>query len=256
MAPSADFDRTDPGAWPNRDPLRLTLVAGVMIMVIVSRAIAWLQDPTLVTDLTSAPETVRVALPDGRDLYVGTSEVTVADWSVCVEAGACPAPKGFHTRSQDLPMTEVNWLDTQSYLFWLQQQTGQEWRLPTQREWLVLAAERAPVARPPLFDDPRLAWAADYDLTATPRSVLPRKTGSFGYNSHGLADLTGNVWEWTSTCWSEGTGASETCRGVRIAMGEHQAALSELASNPAKSGCSAGVPPSAVGFRIVRTAQR
>jgi len=207
-------------------------------------------------DFPDAPAVMTVSLVDGSVLNVGQSEVTIREWAVCVTDEACMAPWHAAPPAPDLPVTGVNWLDVQDYLAWLSQKTGHVWRLPSRDEWLRFAAEAAPVPKAPLFKDPRLAWAADYDLTATPRSTIPRPIGSFGANSLGLVDLKGNVWEWTSTCWSDSAGASQHCRGVRIAMGEHDAVLSELTRDPSKAGCGGGIPPSAVGFRVIDTGRK
>lgn len=197
---------------------------------------------------------VVVTMGDGRIIAVGETEVRVADWALCVADGVCFEPRDFPSRDRNAPMTDVNWIDVGVYLSWLVETTGHAWRLPTKEEWLAFAAEAAPQPKRPLFDDPRLAWAADYDVTATPRSSRPRPTGEFGRNRLGVADLTGNVWEWTSTCWNGLDRSRPTnCGGVRIAMGEHEAKLSELTREPSKSGCAAGSPPAAVGFRVVRS---
>lgn len=197
------------------------------------------------------PGLVPLERASGPTLYVGHSEVTLSQWDVCVTAGACAVIARAAWAEPDHPVTGVSWLDVQVYLRWLSGRTGKAYRLPTRDEWLWIAADHAPVSRPKLFDDPRLAWAADYDLTARPRSSRTRPSGTFGVNQRGLSDLRGNVWEWTSTCWSDSAGASEDCRGVRIALGEHEAILSELTRDPGKAGCGAGIPPAAIGFRVV-----
>jgi len=61
-----------------------------------------------------------------------------------------------------LPMVGLKWEDIKVYLEWYQKSTGDRVRLPTQEEWMMLAADHLYTKRK-LFDDPRMAWTASYD---------------------------------------------------------------------------------------------
>ncbi len=79
--------------------------------------------------------------------------------------------------------------------------------------------------------------------------------GAFGMNEHGIQDLSGNVWEWTSSCYvrhrlDTGTEA-ENC-GVRIAEGRHRAYMIAFFRDPKAGACSVGIPPANLGVRLVR----
>lgn len=84
--------------------------------------------------------------------------------------------------------------------------------------------------------------------------------GSFGANEYGLLDLSGNVWEWTSTCFirqaldEDGNliGAPIINCGVRVAEGEHRAYVTDFVRDASAGGCAVGKPPSNLGFRLVR----
>jgi formylglycine-generating enzyme required for sulfatase activity len=79
-------------------------------------------------------------------------------------------------------------------------------------------------------------------------------------NEHGLQDIAGNVWEWTSTCFvrvaldeaGKPTVASTTNCGVRVVEGQHRAYVTDFIRDARAGGCAAGVPPSNLGFRLVR----
>ncbi len=190
--------------------------------------------------------------------------VSTADWLRCVDAGACTLPESPVDRP-DLPVTGVNWHDAQAYAAWLSADTGDTWRLPTDIEWAQAAAE--------LFRDdalgvesdpsnPAVRWLAEYAAESARSRDLDRElrpVGSLNVNSLGVHDIGGAVWEWTSTCLRRGeideNGAilreSETC-GIYIAEGLHRAAIIDFVRDPKSGGCSVGVPPANLGFRLVR----
>ena len=75
----------------------------------------------------------------------------------------------------------------------------------------------------------------------------------------GIADLAGPVWEWTATCGSRTTlgGSGETLShldscGVRLLEGKHRTPMNVFVRDAMGGGCSVGVPPDNLGFRLVR----
>ena len=96
------------------------------------------------------------------------------------------------------PAVGVCWYEARAYCAWLSVQTGQPWRLPSEAEWE--AAARGEQGR-------RYAWGDDFDAArantfathvrgTTPVGVFPG-----GDTPQGLADMSGNVWEWTSSVY-------------------------------------------------------
>lgn len=196
-------------------------------------------DPTLRT----------VELPGGSSLLVMKREVTRREWKACADAGACENLTGNIPASEpDKPMTGVNRFDVDAYIAWRNAEGGYNYRLPTVAEWNAIAAAlpRKPYRK--LFDDPRLAWAADYGAMEKVSAVV-EPSGSFGMLANGIADLGGNVWEWTASCAKEGI--SDTHCPAYSVEGSHQSALSVFVREPATGGCAAGTPPANIGFRLM-----
>ncbi len=96
------------------------------------------------------------------------------------------------------PVVGLTWFEASAYCAWLSAQTGDHYRLPSEVEWE--AAARGLKGR-------NYAWGDTYDAAhgnsfethiraTTPVGVFPQ-----GHTPEGIADLSGNVWEWTNTCW-------------------------------------------------------
>ncbi len=238
----------------NKTMSPLVLLSGLMVTAVLLGAVFVLSGMKDKPHIVPS-EFVSVKGPQGQ-LLVARYETSVEQWRACQESGACPALVG-DMDADVMPMVGLKWADIKAYLDWYQVNTGDRVRLPTQEEWALLAADHLHVERK-LFDDPRMAWAASYDMSRGPEDAVRKHIGAFGGNGLGLYDVRGNVWEWTSTCEPqvrEINGAAEPCFAGRVAMGKHRSVLSDQRRDPGKAGCSTGQPPDHVGFRIVKEAK-
>jgi formylglycine-generating enzyme required for sulfatase activity len=196
-------------------------------------------------------------------LDVMVEPVSQAEYARCVAAAACPKLKFVDPAAESLPVVGVSWLDATAYAEWYARQTGEDWRLPTDDEWAYAAAERFR-GEPPVAngDDFARRWLAKFDAdSAVARQVkAPQPFGHFGLNARGVADLAGNVWEWTNSCYERRAVAAggearlltRNCR-VRALEGEHRMFMSDFIRDGVTGGCSAGLPPTNLGFRLVRS---
>ncbi len=197
-------------------------------------------------------------------LEIMKHQVSAQDYARCVKAGVCQATGVAGTANA--AQTNVNFTDATAYAAWFSDQTGSLWRLPTDAEWLRAAGERG-------FDDgfdaaangadPSRRWIASYQREVALRGEVDltlHPLGHFGVNDLGVADIAGNVWEWTQTCFQNGTltpdgtaiaTLSDYC-GVRAVQGKHRAFVIDFIRDARSGGCAAGVPPDYLGFRLVR----
>ncbi|MCP1745275.1 formylglycine-generating enzyme required for sulfatase activity [Bradyrhizobium japonicum] len=202
------------------------------------------------------------AMRFNRPLHIMRHQVSSSDYQLCVQDGACRALDRGVAIGSDRPAVQVSWHDAQAYAGWLSRKTGRTYRLPSDAEWAFAAGSRfrddgAPVDA----DDPSKRWLSRYereserDLSDT--TAYP--FGKFGANEHGIEDLAGNVWEWTSTCFvrsridaAGNAGRATVNCGVRVAEGAHRAYVTDFIRDARAGGCAQGVPPANLGFRLVR----
>ena len=109
-----------------------------------------------------------------------------------------------------LPVVRVSWKEAVAYCEWLSEQTGREYRLPSEAEWEY--ACRAGSQTPFSCGDEISPSDANflYDENGT-RVGLGHRTlvGHFAANRFGLCDMHGNVCEWVADSWhSDYLGAS------------------------------------------------
>jgi formylglycine-generating enzyme required for sulfatase activity len=187
-------------------------------------------------------------------------QVTSGDFQRCVDDGTCrPLDARFRNSPADRPAVDLSWQDADNYADWLSRKSGETWRLPTDEEWIFAAGEKIDAGE--RFDrggqDQTPSSLPAY-YVFSPKTFAP---GSFGANRNGVSDIAGNVWEWTSTCLVQGAlndnGAlisEATNCGVRVAEGRHRAYITDIVRDPKSSGCT-GIPPTHLGFRLIRERQ-
>ena len=208
---------------------------------------------------------VTLAAPAPLDIM--RFEVREDEYRRCVAAGACEATSS-RGIPDDFPVTGVSFEDATAYARWLSSATGQTWRLPTIEEWAFAAGSKAVDHALKVETDasnPADRWLAAYDqesAAAVEGPSTPGPSGSFGLNEFGVADLSANVWEWTQTCLTRTTlptnphdaATSIASCGVRYLEGRHRSPMNVFVRDARGGGCSVGVPPENLGFRLVKQA--
>ncbi len=199
-----------------------------------------------------------------RPFEIMKYQVTVGDYERCVAQAVCEPRLNQGLDAANLPVTGVSHADATTYAKWFERQTGRSWRLPTDEEWAYAAGGRfvddaVNADRDP--ENPAARWLAMYqkfaDLETGADPVL-KPAGAYGTNERGVFDMSGNVWEWTDSCYRRSRiepDGSETliannC-GVRIAAGQHRSYVTFFIQDAKGGGCMVGAAPDYLGFRLV-----
>ena len=99
-----------------------------------------------------------------------------------------------------LPVVNVSWNDAVDYTKWLTEQSGHQYRLPSEREWEYAAA--AGSEKPYWWGYKLGRGQANCAICGSQWDARqPAPVGSFAANAFGLHDTIGNVLEWTSSCY-------------------------------------------------------
>jgi formylglycine-generating enzyme required for sulfatase activity len=145
---------------------------------------------------------------------IGRYEVTFDDWNLCVRGGGCngyrPSDNGWGKGKR--PVTNISYDDIESYIAWLNNKTGLQYRLPSEAEWEYVA--RAGQQRPFSTATGQSISARDANFNGqfpygpgAQAGEYTRKTvpvGSYPANSFGIHDIHGNVYEFVSDCYVAG----------------------------------------------------
>lgn len=135
------------------------------------------------------------------ELAVGRFEVTAEEWDACVDDGACPGADSASGRGQR-PVSGVSYSDAKRYTAWLARKTGRGYRLLSETEWEIYARAGAVTS---YRGGDRVSQLCASSIAAVVCG-RPRQAAAVGAekpNALGLADMTGNVWEWVEDCWAD-----------------------------------------------------
>ncbi|TGO03474.1 hypothetical protein PN36_05905 [Candidatus Thiomargarita nelsonii] len=145
---------------------------------------------------------------------MGRYEVTFAEYDKFAEATGRSKPDDRGWGRGNRPVINVSWHDATAYAKWLSQQTGEQYRLPTEAEWEYSARAGTKTKYwwgNEIGSNKANCWSCGDSFTNT------APVGSFEANPFGLYDMLGNVWEWTCSQY-EGKykGKEQQCMNKKI----------------------------------------
>jgi formylglycine-generating enzyme required for sulfatase activity len=126
-------------------------------------------------------------------LWMRQTEVTNGAYKQCVDQGACTPPNNSYWQEAELaehPLTHVSWQQANAYARWV------GGRLPTEAEF-ESGCQGPTEQEYPWGDAEPTAELSNYFEDVGSTTVV----GSYanGASPYGLLDMSGNVWEWTSS---------------------------------------------------------
>ena len=135
------------------------------------------------------------------DYYIGETEVTQELWSAVMGSN----PSNF-TGNMQRPVEKVSWDDCQTFIYKLNQLTGETFRLPTEAQWEYAArggnkSKGYTYSGSNVIDD--VAWYGENsDITTHPvKTKAP--------NELGIYDMSGNVYEWCFDWYGDYSSAAQ-----------------------------------------------
>jgi formylglycine-generating enzyme required for sulfatase activity/tRNA A-37 threonylcarbamoyl transferase component Bud32 len=158
------------------------------------------------------------------------------------------------------PVILVTWKEARAYCHWLSDVTGYQCRLPTEAEWEKAARWDIAAGQARLypwgnaFDENRCNVDAHGALRL--KSSPVGKFSPLGDSPSGLADMAGNVWEWTSSlyqsypyCFDDGREEPDN-DGKRVVRGGAYDQGPLLARSAWRDGVQADRQAPNIGFRV------
>lgn len=190
---------------------------------------------------------------------IDVTEVTARDYASCVATGACkPAGIREATRADEAalcndastrpahPINCVDWNDAHAYCAWVGK------RLPTEEEWEHAARG----------DDERAYPWGDAGPSATLLNALggddgwhgtaPVGTYDAGVSPYGVADMAGNVWEWTESAWSDDYASPREYELKVVRGGGFGSSSPALLRSTTRGSHRVGFRDAHLGFRCAR----
>jgi formylglycine-generating enzyme required for sulfatase activity len=130
---------------------------------------------------------------------IDRTEVTVAAYRACVQAGKCSAPRmggscNWNSGRDDHPINCVTWGQARAYCQW------QGKRLPTEYEWEKAA--RGAEGRLYAWGSEAVSSGRYANIAGTAdgwKATAPVGTYPAGRSPYGADDMIGNVWEWCAS---------------------------------------------------------
>jgi formylglycine-generating enzyme required for sulfatase activity len=187
---------------------------------------------------------------------MSATEVTVAQYRLCVDAGECNVPDSCDHGEPNFTMSDreyhpincVSWSDASTFAAWA------GGRLPTEAEWEYAARGGQS------FTFAGSNTATDVGWISSNSGSRTHEVSGLSANGYGLYDMTGNVWEWVSDWYASDYYSSSpssnpentsnaSIRGVRSGSWNNGASFTRVAF---RYGLTPSNRDYTIGFRLAR----
>ncbi len=186
-------------------------------------------------------------------------EITFNDYDLFANNTEKPLPSDGGWGRENHPVITVSWNEAVEYAKWLTEQTGHQYRLPSEREWEYAAGAGT---------DTPYWWGYELEKNRANCANCGSRwdgsqtapVGSFSENPFGLYDTIGNVLEWTSTCYHSSYQGSPAfgqnweggnCSKRMVRSSSFQTSEKDLRTTK-RSSYSPTTQMDTLGFRVVR----
>jgi formylglycine-generating enzyme required for sulfatase activity len=127
-------------------------------------------------------------------------EITFAEYDRFARTTGRRLPYDESWGRADRPVINISWQDARAYSLWLSEQTGKQYRLPSEAEW-EYATRAGSASNFWWSDDSNNLHANCFNCGSEWDGTRTAPVGSFNANDFGLHDVSGNVQEWTADCY-------------------------------------------------------
>ncbi len=201
-----------------------------------------------------------VDIPNG--FYISKYEVTFDQYDKFAQATGRSLPLDNGWGRGKRPAINVSWYDAKAYTAWLSEQTGQEYRLPTEIEWEYSARADSSTA----FwygNDVKPGYSVCDSCGSQWDAVSTGPVGSQASNPLGLFDMHGNVAEWIEDCYHDSYEGAPTNNQVwldnqcdnRVLRGGSWFDIPRVGRSATRYRAQPDLKASNWGFRVVRVIQ-
>jgi formylglycine-generating enzyme required for sulfatase activity len=201
-----------------------------------------------------ANEKPAVPVTIARPFALSVTEITFDEWQACVDANSCKGGQDDHTWGKGKrPVINMTWDDARAYAAWVGRKSGLACRLPTEAEWEYAARSGAATG---------YWWGEDAgrgrlncrDCLGKEPPYGSQPVRSFPPSPWGLYEMHGNVWEWTSDCWTpdhtKPAGTDPACRD-KVVKGGSWYYFSAMSRASARAKNDAAVWSYNIGVRVL-----
>ncbi len=176
------------------------------------------------------------------------TEITFAQYDNFAKDAGKPLPSDEGWGRGQRPVINISWQDAREFALWLSEKSGKTLSLPSESQW-EYAAKASRWDAQNAGDKANCEGCYKWDN----KESVP--VGQFPANAFGLHDMQGNVWEWTSDCYTDfyspqGGAPQDGCDNKAVRGGSWYDLPTQLRSTN-RSKAASSKHSNRIGFRLV-----